>query len=92
MQRWGSALNLNPHGHLIVLDGVYFINDREQLAFKNVREPSARENGEVLGNIAKSTIRHLRKIGVLGDVTEVMLTSEDPLFDESPALGAASKA
>ena len=87
MQRWGSALNLNPHGHLIVLDGVYFINGREQLAFENVREPSARENVQLPGNIAKSIIKHLRKIGVLGDATEVMLTSEDPLFEESPALG-----
>jgi hypothetical protein len=86
MQRWGSALNLNIHGHLIVLDGVYFVNGREQLAFKNVREPSAKECAQVLGNIAKSIIEHLRKIGILSDSTEPVTALDTPALAKSATL------
>ena len=91
-QRWGSALNLNLHYHHIVLDGVFFLNGHDELTFKNVKEPTTTEIAQVILNIKNSVIKLLRKIGVLGKDASFVDIPDDPLFDESPALGAATKA
>lgn len=43
IQRFGSALNLNIHFHMLFLDGVYVIDEVGQAVFRPVplREPSA---------------------------------------------------
>ncbi len=42
IQRFGSALNLNIHFHLLVLDGVY-VGGKDRLAFRRVAPPTKRE-------------------------------------------------
>ena len=41
VQHFGSALNLNLHFHMLVLDGVYVENDYGGLRFHRVKAPNA---------------------------------------------------
>ena len=43
IQRFGSALNLNVHFHLLVLDGVYRREGEGRLVFVPVSSPSTEE-------------------------------------------------
>ncbi len=43
IQRFGSALNLNIHLHMIVLDGVY-ARQNNRLRFHRVKKPSSRSS------------------------------------------------
>ncbi len=47
IQRFDSALRLNPHPHTLALDGVYVRGDDGQLDFQPLPAPSAEEVAEV---------------------------------------------
>jgi hypothetical protein len=64
VQRFGSALNLNCHGHSIVLDGVYVRDERTgELRFRKVAEPTKGELEEVLRRTVKRVFAFLRRKG-----------------------------
>jgi hypothetical protein len=89
LQRFGSALNLNPHLHIIVLDGVF---DGRTLV--NLSESWTDEKLEKLtSRIVSKAIKLLMKSGYIGNDQEVIEAPQiDPLFEEEEAYSAASQA
>jgi hypothetical protein len=59
IQRFDSALRLNPHAHTLSLDGVYVRNDDGELTFHPLPPPSAAEVAEVAQATARRAVRLL---------------------------------
>lgn len=82
-QRFGSALNVNPHFHSLLLDGVF--NYRTNV-FHDVRPLEDDDVREIVKTVADRVIRLLEKRGVLdGD-------DYDELSDEEPLLAGMTSA
>jgi len=64
IQRFGSALNLNIHFHLLVLDGVY-VRSNDRLEFRRVPPPTKAELDQLLKTITRRVGRHLERRGWL---------------------------
>jgi len=60
VQRFGGALNVNPHFHSLFVDGYYY-KDSAKLKFQKSRQPSQKEMEDLLKLIVKRTIRLLTK-------------------------------
>lgn len=66
IQFFGGALNLNPHYHLIVLDGVFLTNSNSvNPIFKQVVKPSSAELQQVIDNISLKVAKRLEKLGYI---------------------------
>ena len=61
IQLFGSALNLNPHFHLIYVDGVF----NRQGRFCRLRAPTPTELDALTHQIAQRVSRYLEKVGYL---------------------------
>ena len=64
IQRFGSALNLNVHLHMIILDGVYTM-ERNRPRFHRVNAPDQQLLGKLLNRIISRIMRRLVKDGLL---------------------------
>ncbi|MFO0690425.1 MAG: transposase [Myxococcota bacterium] len=85
IQRFGSALNLTPHFHALVLDGVYPGPSNAPGVFEALPPPSTEDVARVLVGTARRIARLLEGWEVAGE--------DDPLAGEDPLmamLGAAS--
>ena len=87
VQRFGSALNLNPHFHVLMLDGVYVVR-AEGLAPDFVLVPVLQDSDvqRIVELAAHRLVRSLHQRGVL-DSTEA-----DALAEEAPLLSVLSSA
>ncbi|MBC8254802.1 MAG: transposase [Ardenticatenia bacterium] len=87
IQRFGSALNLNPHFHVLMLDGVYACRE-EGTAPVFVPAPPLGDADvqRVVEMAAHRLVRLLQQRGVLDE------TEEDALAEEAPLLSALSAA
>lgn len=65
VQRASSDLRLNPHLHLVVLDGAWY-EDGGELAWEGLSHLGTSEVGEVLERLVRRIERHLRRCGLLG--------------------------
>jgi hypothetical protein len=65
VRRTSSDLRLNPHLHLVVLDGAWY-EDGGELAWEGLSHLGTSEVGEVLERLVRRTERHLRRCGLLG--------------------------
>ena len=66
IQRFGSALNLNLHFHLLFLDGVYVVGADGTVAwFRSVRAPTPAELTELTQTIAERVGHFLQRQGLL---------------------------
>ncbi len=93
MQRFGSALNLNPHLHFLAIEGVWLDRgEKYDPKFIPTPPPTDMQIELVVARIAKRVIRMLGKQGYL-DENEVVahVTGHssspppfDPMFDEEP--------
>jgi rRNA maturation protein Nop10 len=87
IQRFGSALNLNIHFHILFLDGVYQVApDGTRLRFQWVREPTSAQLTQLAHTIARRVGRLLEREGLLEGDTEQLdlgdvLDEEDPMPD-----------
>ena len=85
IQRFGSALNLNIHFHMIFLDGVYLPVDGAQPVFRHVPAPAGTELKELVQQIAERIGRVLEQRGLIErDMENAWLStqgSEGPLDD-----------
>jgi hypothetical protein len=63
-QRFGSALNLNVHLHMLVLDGVY-ANENGKLRFHTLPAPSISTLQHLLDVIVVRVLRCLERDGLL---------------------------
>ena len=64
VQKTSSDLRLNPHLHMIALDGTWCEKDGE-LAWEGLRHLGTSEVGEVLERVVRRMERHLRRSGQL---------------------------
>src|SRR5499427_8657188 len=89
LQRFGSALQLNLHFHVICLEGVYLDRtDQERTPrFLAVEPPSSIDVAEVVQKISRRVIRTLRRLAYLDAGMEPpVATGYDPLRDTAPEL------
>ena len=69
VQRFGSALNLNLHFHILALDGVYQRDAATQaLRFHRSPPPTTEEVGELVSEVAGRAERWLKRRGVTSDI------------------------
>jgi hypothetical protein len=89
IQRFGSALNLNLHFHVIGLEGVYLDRTDQSLKPRFVpgEPPTDTDIAAVVQKISQRVIRKLRRLGYLEMGLEPpVATGYDPLRDTAPEL------
>ncbi len=83
IQRFGSALNLNLHFHMLFLDGVYVEHPAGAVRFCWVNAPTSAELTELAQRIAQRIGRYLERQGLLQrDAQTSYLAGE--VIDEGP--------
>ena len=87
VQRFGSALNLNPHFHVVMLDGVYVVR-AESTAPEFVPAPALQYSDvqRIVELASHHLVRLLQRRGVLDS------PQADALAEEAPLLSALSSA
>lgn len=65
IQRFGSALNLNLHFHMLFLDGVYVERGDGRIRFRWVKAPLSVELTHLADTIARRVGRYLERQGLL---------------------------
>jgi len=78
IQRFGSALNLNVHFHLLVLDGAYRRDGEDRLRFVPVPAPSTEELNRLVQQIAERIGRSLERSGLISRDIENAYLAFDP--------------
>jgi hypothetical protein len=89
IQRFGSALNLNGHYHLIFLEGVYLdrTDQGRKPRFLKVEPPTDTDIADVVQKIGRRVIRTLRRLGYLeAGIDDAVAPGYDPLRDDEPEL------
>ena len=78
IQRFGGALNLNIHFHMLFLDGVYTGGSNgRRLRFRRVKAPTRNELTKLTHTIAHRVARYLERQGLLErDTGNIYLTPE----------------
>ena len=64
IQRFGSALNLNLHFHMLLLDGIY-VSSGDRLRFHRLKAPTKAELETLVRRVSESVGRHLERQGLL---------------------------
>ena len=64
IQRFGSALNLNPHLHMLFLDGAYIVRGKPPV-FHRARRPDGEELNDLLETLSQRIVRVLERRGLL---------------------------
>lgn len=83
IQRFGSALNLNIHFHMLFLDGVYVGETSSSARFRRVKAPTSAELTQLTHTIAHRLARYLERQGLLErDAEHSYLTLDNA--DEDP--------
>lgn len=78
IQRFGSALNLTPHFHVLVLDGVYPGPAQDLGSFVPLPPPETEDVARVLAGTARRILRIVERRGL--DSSEDTLASDEPLL------------
>ncbi len=65
IQRFGSALNLNVHFHMLFLDGVFIKNQYGKASFKRINGPEQQELTELLHKLSCRVAGFLEREGIL---------------------------
>jgi ribosomal protein S27E len=65
IQRFGSALNLNVHFHMLFLDGVYAKNKYGKAIFQRTNAPTQEELAQLVHTISHRVARYLERQGIL---------------------------
>jgi hypothetical protein len=81
IQRFGSALNLNIHFHILFLDGVYVYRDNRLPRFQRVKAPDKSELEDMVQLISQRAGRCLERLGLLEQDAESAWLELDPADD-----------
>ena len=65
VQRFGSALNLNVHFHMLFLDGLYLTSGTDPPVFRQVPAPGANELQKLVEQIAARVGQALERAGLI---------------------------
>ena len=82
IQRFGSALNLNVHFHMLFLDGVYVERPDGRLRFRWVKAPTSAELSQLADTIARRVGRFLERRGLLERDAENSWLAGDDIDDD----------
>jgi hypothetical protein len=85
IQRFSDALNLDPHFHVMAMDGIYIENGENELTFVRVGPPSDAEVARVADRVHRRVLRLLEQRGLSrqADPEEAdTLRREEPLLAE----------
>jgi len=84
IQRFGSALNLNVHFHMLFLDGVYVKDNKygSAIRFQWIKSPTSEELGRLTHTIAKRIGRYLERQGILERDAEHSYLNANSIEDE----------
>jgi len=83
IQRFGSALNLNIHFHMLFLDGVFTQNQTGQMSFVRSKAPTLDELNKLVHTISHRIARYLERQGLLvRDMENTYLQLDTP--DDDP--------
>jgi len=78
IQRFGGALNLNVHFHMLVLDGVYVERPDGTLRFRRVAAPTSAELNDLTTSLAHRIGRFLERRGLIErDAENAWLVGDD---------------
>jgi hypothetical protein len=89
IQRFGSAINLNVHYHVVFLEGVYLDRTAQGRTprFLPGEPPTDTDIADVVQKISRRVIRKLRQLGYLeAGLDAAVATGYDPLVDDAPEL------
>ncbi len=86
VQRFGSALNLNPHYHVLMPDGVYVIGEDGTPRFVRAPQVSDDDVQRIVETPAKRVVRRVQRRGVLEE------GNVDPLWEAEPLLATITAA
>jgi len=81
IQRFGSALNLNIHFHILFLDGVYVYRDNRPPRFQRIKTPNKDELEDLVQLISQRVGRCLERQGLLEQDTESAWLELQPADD-----------
>jgi hypothetical protein len=85
IQRFSDALNLDPHFHVLALDGIYVVDGKGQPVFRHVSPPTDKEVARVAERIHRRVARLVEKrgLGPQADPDEADgLQRDEPLLAE----------
>jgi len=81
VQRFGSSLNLNPHFHILAIDGAFEKKTTNRQKFYVAEAPSDENIVELLSGIMKKIYKYLIKKGYLSEVDgDIFQETTDGLF------------
>ena len=83
IQRFSDALNLDPHCHVMALDGIYIENSKNELTFLHVGPPSDAEVARVADRIHRRVMRLMKRRDI---DPEADPEEADPLRRDEPLL------
>ena len=83
IQRFGGALNLNIHFHMLFLDGVYVDRHDGSVRFRWVSSPTTRELTQLALTIARRVGRYLERQGLLERDAENSYLTMDAISEDS---------
>ena len=85
VQRFGSSLNLNPHVHVLMIDGVYIVGEDSP---EFVSAPPLRDDDvqQIVEATAQRVVRLLQRRGLLEE------GHADPLWEQEPLLATITAA
>ena len=81
IQRFGGAINLNIHFHLLQMGGVY-IKRKRKFVFKKMGVPTNRELSDLLSRVHAKVVKRLILLGYLKEDIDI-----PTLFEEHPVYG-----
>ena len=81
IQRFGSALNLNIHFHILFLDGVYVYRDNRPPRFQRIKTPNKDELEDLVQLISQRVGRCRERQGLLEQDTESAWLELEPADD-----------
>ena len=61
IQRFGSALNLNLHFHVLFIDGVFSPKSHGELRFHRANAPTSKELNALVATISERVARYLER-------------------------------
>ena len=63
IQRFGSALNLNLHFHMLFIDGVFSPKSNGELRFHRANAPTSNELNALVATLSERVARYLERRG-----------------------------
>jgi len=83
IQRFSDALSLDPHFHIMALDGMYIENSKDELTFLHVGPPGDAEAERVADRIHRRVMRLMKRRDIDRDADP---DEADPLRRDEPLL------